>query len=176
MVALTFYSPGISFCLLILRITLGGMIFAHGYNKVFGGGGIAGTAGWFDSIGMRPGKPNAWAAALTEMGVGVLLVVGLITPVACAGLVALMTVAIITVHRKNGFFIINPGGGIEYCLVLAVTAISLAGAGAGNWSIDHVAKIWTYGPWIGMIVAAGLGIGGALLQLAVFYRPSKAGS
>ena len=57
-----------NFCLLLLRVTLGAMIAAHGLNKIFGGGKIAGTAAWFDSIGMRPGVPNAWAAALTEIG------------------------------------------------------------------------------------------------------------
>jgi len=174
--AVVFHDPAINFCLLILRVTLGGMIIAHGYNKIFGGGKIAGTAAWFESIGVRPGVPNAWAAALTEIGSGILLILGLLTPLACAGLVSLMVVAIVTVHRKNGFFIFNPGGGIEYCLVVAVAAISLGGLGAGKWSIDHAAKIWTFKPWVGLAVAAIVGIGGAFLQLAAFYRPSKAAS
>jgi putative oxidoreductase len=142
-------------------------------NKVFGGGKIAGTAAWFDSIGMRPGKPNAWAAALTELGAGALLILGLATPFACAGLVALMVVAIITVHRKNGFFVFNPGQGIEYCLVVALVAIGLGGLGAGRWSLDHVTNVWTIKPWVGLLIAAGLGVGGALLQLAAFFRPPK---
>ena len=171
--AISYHSPGVSFCLLLLRITLGVMIAAHGMNKIFGGGKIAGTAAWFDSIGMKPGVPNAWAAALTEIGAGLFLIVGFLVPLGCAGVVALMTVAIVTVHRKNGFFIFNEGQGIEYCVVIALVAIALGGLGAGNWSLDHVTKIWIAPTWVGVAVAAGLGIGGALLQLAVFFRPPK---
>jgi putative oxidoreductase len=149
------------------------MIAAHGMNKIFGGGKIAGTAAWFDSIGMKPGVPNAWAAALTEIGAGLFLIVGFLVPLGCAGVVALMTVAILTVHRKNGFFVFNDGQGIEYCVVIALVAIALGGLGAGNWSLDHVTKIWIAPTWVGVAVAAGLGIGGALLQLAVFFRPPK---
>jgi putative oxidoreductase len=172
----TYHSWAISLSLLLIRVALGGMIAAHGLNKIFGGGKIAGTAGWFHSIGMRPGVPNAWAAAITEVGAGLFLILGLITPVACAGLVALMVVAIITVHRANGFFVFNAGQGIEYCLIVAAIAIGLGGLGAGNWSLDHVAKIWTFQPWVGLVVAAGVGIGGAFLQLAAFFRPSKVAS
>ncbi len=171
--AISYHSPGVSFCLLLLRITLGVMIAAHGMNKIFGGGKIAGTAAWFDSIGMKPGVPNAWAAALTEIGAGLFLIIGFLVPLGSAGVVALMTVAILTVHRKNGFFIFNEGQGIEYCVVIALVAIALGGLGAGNWSLDHVAKIWIAPTWVGVAVAAGLGIGGALLQLAVFFRPPK---
>jgi len=171
--AISYHSPGVSFCLLLLRITLGVMIAAHGMNKIFGGGKIAGTAAWFDSIGMKPGVPNAWAAALTEIGAGLFLIVGFLVPLGCAGVVALMTVAILTVHRKNGFFVFNDGQGIEYCVVIALVSIALGGLGAGNWSLDHVTKIWIAPTWVGVAVAAGLGIGGALLQLAVFFRPPK---
>ena len=163
-------------CVLLMRVALGGMIAAHGLNKFFGGGKIAGTASWFDSMGMRPGKLNALMAAATEVAAGILLIVGLITPLACAALVALMVVAIITVHAKNGFFVFNPGQGIEYCLVVAIMAIALGGLGGGKFSVDHVAQVWTFRPAVGLAVAAGVGIGGALLQLAVFSRPSKVAS
>ena len=93
--------------LLILRLVLGLTMAAHGYNKFFGPGGIAGTAGWFDSMGMRPGKFHARLAAGTELGAGLGLAVGLLTPVCAAGFVALMLVAAWTVHRRNGFFIVK---------------------------------------------------------------------
>ena len=79
--------------LLILRVVLGLTMAAHGYNKFFGSGGIAGTAGWFDSIGMRPGALHARLAATTEIAAGLLLAVGLFTPLAAAAFVALMLVA-----------------------------------------------------------------------------------
>jgi putative oxidoreductase len=159
---------------LILRLALGTMIAAHGLNKIFGGGKIAGTAGWFASIGVRSSKANAWAAALTEIGSGALLIAGFLTPVACAGVISLMVVAIVTVHFKNGYFIFNAnGGGIEYCFLVALVALSIGGLGAGNYSLDHVANFVVMSPWVGLAIAGVGGVGGAVAQLAAFYRPSK---
>ncbi len=95
---------------------------AHGYNKFFGPGGLAGTAGWFDSMGMKPGKFHARVAASTEMAAGLGLAVGLLTPIPAAGFVSLMFVAAWTVHRHNGFFIVKEGW--EYNLILAVAAVA----------------------------------------------------
>ena len=162
--------------LLIARVALGLMILAHGYAKVFRGGKLAGTAGWFDSIGMRPGKINAYMAAGTEIGVGILLTLGLLVPLAAAGLVALMTVAIVTVHRKNGFFVYNAGQGIEYCLMLIVLAITVGSFGGGKFSIDHAHTFvtWFDRPMHALLTVTVVGFGGALLQLAAVYRPGKA--
>src|SRR5687768_16798006 len=96
--------------LLLIRVVLGLTLAAHGYAKVFKGGRIPGTAGWFDSMGMKPnGKVHAWLAALTEMGAGILFALGLLTPLAAAGFVGLMVVAAWTSHRDNGFFIVKNG-------------------------------------------------------------------
>ena len=130
------YPSAINPVLLIVRLYLGPMIFTPGYRKIFRGGTLAGTTGWFDSIGMKPGRLNALAAASTELSVGALLVFGLVTPLACAGLLALMLVAIVTVHRKNGFMITNRAG-IEYCLGLTVTALALGTFGAGRYLLDY---------------------------------------
>jgi putative oxidoreductase len=78
---------------LLLRSALGVVFVAHGYNHVFGGGRIAGTARWFDGLGMRPGIVHAWMASLTEVGSGILLFLGMATPVACAGVAGTMIVA-----------------------------------------------------------------------------------
>ena len=159
--------------LLAVRLFLGPMIFAHGYQKFFRGGRIAGTAGWFESIGMKPGRVNALAAATTELGVGVLMTLGLLTTFAAAGLVALMTVAIVTVHRGNGFFNFNEGQGVEYNLGVAVMALVPGSLGAGTVSLDRLWQPWHWSITTGLIVTVLLGVGGAGLQLAVFYRPSK---
>ena len=50
-----------------MRLTLAGVFFAHGFNHIYGGGKIAGTGRWFQSLGMRPGWFHAWMASLTEM-------------------------------------------------------------------------------------------------------------
>ena len=116
--------------LLILRAALGMMIFVHGYNKAFRGGKLAGTGRWFESMGMRPGKVHATLAAGTEMGVGVLLVLGLLTQLAAAGLIALMVVAFWTVHRDKGFMI--TGEGWEYVALIAVMSLVTAILGPGR--------------------------------------------
>src|SRR5262245_27886023 len=90
--------------LLMIRALLGVVMVAHGYNHSFGGGKIAGTARWFGSMGMRPPIVHAWMASLVELGGGALLLAGLLTPLAAAGVVGVMTVAFVINHRKNGFF------------------------------------------------------------------------
>ena len=159
--------------MLMLRLVLGLTMAAHGYNKFFGSGGIAGTAGWFDSIGMRPGAFHARVAASTEIAAGLGLAVGFLTPVAAAGFVALMLVAAWTVHRRNGFFIVKEGW--EYNLVLAAAAVAVAVA-PGRLSLDYVVFDGTglapllHG-WPGLLIALGLGLAGGIGQLVLFYRP-----
>src|SRR6266568_91539 len=91
--------------LLVLRVTFGAMIITHGANKVLGSGGLAGTARWFEGLGLRPGWLHARLAAATEIGTAILLAVGLLFPAAGAALVGLMTVAALTDHRGKGFFV-----------------------------------------------------------------------
>ncbi len=168
------YDSALDFGLLLLRVVLGLTMAAHGYNKFFGGGRIPGTAGWFDSIGMKPGMFHARVAATTEIAAGVGLALGLLTPVTAAGFVALMLVAAWTVHRKNGFFIVKEGW--EYNLVLATAAVAVAATGPGKYSLDHLLfsgtgfHQWLFG-WCGFTIAVVLGLLGGIGQLAIFYRP-----
>src|SRR5205823_13839400 len=97
--------------LLAIRVGLGVTLMLHGYAKIFLGGRLAGTAGWFESMGMRPGHLHARMAAATELGCGALFALGLLTPLAAAGIIALMLVAAMTAHRGNGFYIYRPGEG-----------------------------------------------------------------
>src|SRR5882724_7772597 len=120
--------------LLVFRAGLGVVFLAHGYNHIFGGGRIEGTARWFESLGMRPGVLHAWTASVIEVGAGVLLLAGLATPFACAGVIGTMVVAWITNHLRNGFFIFRPGEGYEYVMMLTLAAIGLSGTGPGQWS------------------------------------------
>jgi putative oxidoreductase len=156
--------------LLILRLVLGLTLAAHGYNKFFGGGRIPGTAGWFESIGMKYGTFQAVVAASTEISAGLGLAAGLLTPIPAAGFVALMFVAAWTVHRPNGFFIVKEGW--EYNLVLATGAVVVATLGAGRYSLDWLifGYNWRAG-WHGLLISLLLGLGGAIGQLLLFYRP-----
>ena len=157
--------------LLILRLVLGVTLAAHGYNKFFGGGRIPGTARWFESIGMKPGKFHATVAATTEIAAGLGLAAGLLTPIPAAGFVSLMLVAAWTVHRHNGFFIVKEGW--EYNLVLALSAVAVATTGPGALSLDRLVfgrGLWCTG-WPGLLISVGLGLAGAVGQLLIFYRP-----
>jgi putative oxidoreductase len=160
--------------LLVLRASLGVVMLAHGVNHVFRGGKIAGTAKWFGSMGMRPPLLHAWLASLVEMGAGVLLIVGLVTPLAAAGAIGIMTVAFVINHRKNGFFIFNKGEGYEYVLTLALLGFGVALLGAGRWSLDEAAAIsGDLDGGVGLALAAIGGVGGGLALLAACWRPAK---
>ena len=156
--------------LLVLRIIFGVFLAYHGYNKVFGAGGLKGTARWFGSIGMKWPRWQARIAAATEVGAGLMLAAGLITPLAAAGMIGIMVVAIVVEHWKVGFFVFKPNQGWEYCASIAVVALVVGMIGPGRWSLDHAAGIeWT--GWTGALIAAAAGIGGAVAQLAISYRP-----
>jgi putative oxidoreductase len=160
-----------SFALLVVRVGFGLFLAAHGYNKIFGGGKLKGTAGWFGSMGMKWPKWQARMAATTEIGSGVLFALGLATPFAAAGMIGLMIVAIVTAHRKNGFFVFRPGQGWEYCASIAIMAFGVGTIGAGKYSIDHAIHKDVSG-WTGALITL-IGVVGAAAQLAICYRPPK---
>ena len=162
----------VNLAMLIARVGFGLMMAAHGYNHFFRGGRIAGTGRWFESLGMKPGRIHAILASTTEIGAGLMMAAGLLTPFAAAGFIGLMTVAIWTVHRKNGFFIIKEGW--EYTFLIAVAAMLIATIGPLRFSLDHALGIQhnlngTFGFWFSLLV----GLGASHVLLAVFYRPAK---
>lgn len=157
--------------MLLVRLALGPMLIAHGWNKVFGGGGLAGTTGWFESLGLRPAWLHARVAAGTEIGAGLLVTFGLLTSLGAAAFVGLMVVAAFTDHRGNGYFIFK--GGVEYVAVVAMVAVALAAVGPGEWSLDHALGLDVAG--YGWAIAAAIsGIAGAALLMVTSYRPKPA--
>jgi len=123
--------------LLILRIVLGVIFIGHGSQKLFGlfgGAGLKGTVQWIGSMGLRPAWFWGTIASLSEFGGGVLLVLGLLSPLGSLGIIAAMLVAIIQVHLPHGFW--NTKGGIEFPLTNIAAALGLAFAGPGKLSID----------------------------------------
>ena len=160
----------IDLSLLIFRLAVGAVMFAHGYNHIWGGGRIAGTGRWFESLGMKPGWLHAWTASITELVAGVLLVLGLFTPLGGAAVVGVMLVAWVTNHRKNGFFIFRPGEGYEYVMTLTAAGLLFCGTGAGEISLDHLFDIDDFG-WPTALSCAGLGIAGGIGLLVTFWRP-----
>ena len=158
----------------LLRIALGVVMFAHGWNHAFGGGKLAGTARWFASMGLRPPMVHAFFSAVTELGAGVALVLGLLTSLQCGAVVGIMTVAFVTNHRKNGYFIFRPGEGYEYVVTLALVASALGVLGPGQWSLDHALGIDDdLSGGVGLALSAGLGLVAAAGLLVACWRPNK---
>ena len=159
--------------LMCVRLALGGVLVAHGANHIWGGGRIGGTAGWFESLGMRPGIVHAWLASITELVCGALLVVGLLTSLAAAGSLGVMLVAWTTNHRGNGFFIFRPGEGWEYVMSLSALSVAIGAIGAGRWSVDHALDLDVFSGASGLAITILAGAGGALLLLLVAWRPGS---
>ena len=151
--------------ILIVRLIVGLGFFAHGAQKIlglFGGYGLAGTGGYFESIGFRPGKLFAAAAGWSEMVAGLLVALGLFGPVGPALLISVMVVAL-AVHAPNGFF--GQNGGFELPLVSSSFALLLAFTGPGPYALDALVPIaWTPAS-VWLVVA--IGVVGGLANLAV---------
>jgi putative oxidoreductase len=156
----------------ILRLLVGLTMASHGAQKLFGwfgGYGLKGTAGFLEQLGFVPGKRNAIMAGLAELVGGVLLALGLATPLAAVLIVSVMVVAIGSVHLKNGFF--NHLQGYEYNLIIAVTALSFVWGGPGPLSLDHVLGIQLSG-LIWAVAALAVGLVGGAIQLAGRRAPA----
>jgi putative oxidoreductase len=164
--------------LLVLRLIVGLIFSAHGAQKlfgVFGGPGIGGTERMVEKLGMRPTWLHARLVGTAEFIGGLLLAVGLLTAPAAAGVIAVMTVAVITVHGRNGFF--NTNGGFEFNLALMAAVFALAGIGAGAWSLDSALDIGDNGTWwaIGALGAGLVGGATALFGGRSFPEPAHRG-
>ncbi|MFE1953532.1 DoxX family protein [Streptomyces sp. NPDC059524] len=157
--------------ILILRLLVGLLVAGHGVQKVsrrLGGAGLAGGAQEFRADGFRGGALTALAAGGGQIGSGLLLAAGLLTPLAATGAIGVMTVAL-TVKWHNGLWVQHDG--YEYPLVLICTSAALAATGPGEWSLDAVLGLPPYPSWWAAVaLAAGLASG--LLTRLLLHRPA----
>lgn len=126
------------FGLTLLRIPVGIVFAAHGSQKLFGwfgGGGLAGTAQWMESIGLAPGTLMALLSGGTEFFAGLALIIGLLARPAALGLTIISLVAIFSVHIHNGLFMAN--NGYEFALALLGGTLAVLLEGAGKLSVDR---------------------------------------
>ncbi len=169
-------SRGRDLGLLLLRTGVGATLAAHGSQKLFGalgGHGLEGTGAWMDSLGFRPGKVSAVLAGLGEFGGGTLLALGLATPLGGSAAAATMVVAS-AVDSPRGFW--ASGGGFELPAVLATAATSLALAGAGRYSLDHLTRGRFAPSWLAPVALTGsLATAGALIVRASTLRAADEG-
>ena len=157
----------------ILRAVIGLLFIGHGLQKLkgwFGGHGLEGTGQFFESIGLRPGKRHATAAGITETAGGAALALGLLTPIAAAGLTGTMATAVKTVHLPNGPWVAD--GGWEYNAVLAAALFTIAESGPGRLSLDHAIGTKLSGPVVALAQLAA-GIGGAYVILESVEEASQ---
>ena len=154
--------------LLLLRVVIGGVVMMHGLLKlglVGKGGSIAGVAGWFNSMGLRPGIFWAYVATLAEAGGGVLTVLGLGGPIGPGLLAGDLVVVTIVAHWSQGFWAGGGKVGWEFPLPLAAGGLAIALAGSGAYSLDRLLGLaypdWLLPAWLVLMAA------GAILALAI---------
>jgi putative oxidoreductase len=115
-----------SIALLILRLEVGLTLAGHGMQKLFGWFGDAGLTRLKQSLekqGFKPVWPWAALAIIGEVGGGLSIVLGFLTPLGAAGILGTMAMATFKSHWKNGFWLNK--GGYEYPLVLLIDAIGI---------------------------------------------------
>jgi putative oxidoreductase len=164
--------------MLLIRLVVGLLFIGHGTQKLFGwfgGHGREGTAGMMSSLGYpAPGAAAVFGGVAETVG-GLLLALGLLTPLAAALIVMMMVSAILAVHARNGVW--NSSGGFELPLVYLVIAAAVA-FGAGRFSLDHVIG-WGWDhrlvASIALIVGILGGVAVSLMRRPAGERPARAG-
>jgi putative oxidoreductase len=159
--------------LFVLRVVVGGIVAMHGFLKlgwVGQGGSIAGVAGWFNSLGLRPGVLWALVAVLAEAGGGVLTVLGLGGPIGPGLIAADLVVVAVVAHWSQGFWAGGGKVGWEFPVPLAAAGFALAILGPGAWSLDRLLGLtypdWLLSAWIALMAAGALLALGARAMLA----------
>ena len=154
--------------LLLLRVVIGGIVMPHGLLKlglVGKGGSIPGVAGWFNSMGLRPGLFWAYVAVLAEAGGGLLTVLGLGGPIGPGVLAADLVVVTIVAHWPQGFWAGGGKVGWEFPVPLAAGGLAIALAGNGALSLDRLLGLvypdWLLPAWlvlmaVGVVLALGV--------------------
>lgn len=155
--------------MLVLRIAVGAVFVAHGLQKLLGWWSGPGWEGWKGFVAYLGPKPTLFWASISlvaELGGGIALILGLLVPLAAAGLVAQTLVLLVRIHWPNGFW--TSAGGVEFPLALGAGAFAVQLLGPGAWALDMVLAVDVlYEPsvrWSLLVVA----LAGALV--AILWR------
>ena len=169
----------VDLAIFVLRVVVGGVVAMHGFLKlgwVGKGGSIAGVAGWFNGIGLRPGILWAVVATLAEAGGGTLMVLGLGGPLGPGVVAGDLVVVAIVAHWSQGFWAGGGKVGWEFPVPLAAAAFAVALIGNGAWSLDRLLGLaypdWLLGAWLVIVLV------GAVLALSAraMFAPKQAAS
>ena len=167
--------------LLLLRVAVGAVFIAHGLQKAFGwwgGQGIDGFKTALADAGYQHAGVLTYVGAGAQIVVGVLLVLGLFTPLAAAGALAYLVNSLLTVfsaQRQDGYLSVFGADGIEYLLVLIVAAASIILVGPGRYGFD-AGRGWARRPFVGSFIALILGIGGGVAAWVFLHGNNPLGS
>ncbi|MHA5049703.1 DoxX family protein [Streptomyces sp. SD15] len=153
--------------LLLLRLTFGLLMAAHGAQKlfgIFGGAGLSATADGFEALGYHPATLFAVIGGASEFLGGLGLALGLFTPLAAAAVIGVMINAMVTVTAEHGLWASD--GGVEYNVSIAVAALTIAATGPGQLALDRPFR-WGKGGWLEAALALFLGGIGAAIVLII---------
>jgi putative oxidoreductase len=141
---------------LIVRLAQGALIAGHGAQKLFGsfnGPGLEGTSGFMEMLGLRPGRPWAFVAGLSEFGGGVLTALGLFNPLGPLGVIAAMSMATTKAHWGKPIWVTE--GGAELPVLNLAVSMALMVREPDKYSLDRVLGI-RLPSWIGPLGLAGI--------------------
>jgi len=160
------WNGGTDFGLVLLRFAVGGVFFAHGAQKIFGlwgGPGVAGFARALDGFGFTNTTLLSWVTGITELVAGAFVVLGVATPLAAAGLLAIM-VNTVLLKAPNGFFMGGPtgAGAVEFDVVLGLAAAAIVLTGPGRIALDN-GRTWHRRPAAWGVLCLVIGVTAGLL-------------
>ncbi len=164
------WNGGTDVGLLLLRFAVGGTFFAHGMQKVFGlwgGPGISGFAQVLDGFGFTQTATLAWVTGLTELVAGAFVVLGVLTPLAAAGLLGIM-INVVLLSGGNGFFA-GPAGGVELEVVLGLAAAAIVLTGPGRIALDN-GRTWHRRPAPWGVLGLVIGVAAAVAVFVLLRR------
>lgn len=172
------WNGGTDVGLLLLRFAVGGTFFAHGMQKVFGlwgGPGIGGFAQYLETLGFRETVTLAWVTGITELVAGGFVVLGVLTPLAAAGLVGVMLNAVL-LKAGNGFFVAGPAGAdaVQLDVLLGLAAAALVLTGPGRIALDR-GRTWHRRPAPWGVLALIVGVTAGVLVYLLLRGPVPPG-
>ena len=141
---------------MIVRLAQGSLMAGHGAQKLFGsfgGPGLEGTSGFMEMLGMRPGRPWAYLAGLSEFGGGVLTALGLFNPLGPLGIIASMSMATRKAHWGKPIWVTE--GGAELPVLNFAISTALMIREPDGFSLDRLLVI-RLPRWVGLVGLAGI--------------------
>jgi putative oxidoreductase len=141
---------------MIVRVVQGSLMAGHGAQKLFGsfgGPGLEGTSGFMEMLGMRPGRPWAYLAGLSEFGGGVLTALGLLNPLGPLGVIGSMSMATRKAHWGKPIWVTEGGAELPVLNIAISTALMIREP--DRYSLDRLVGIRLPG-WVGPVGLVGI--------------------